>query len=468
MGGKPERTEDGYLLVLCLVMVSVLSLIGLSIGQFLAAKYASTKQGVYSTSAVMVAEAGLSDTIARLTADPAFTGYTTRKQFFSNATQGKGEYSSTVTSPTSTTREIRVTGYVYRNPDSTANEVKKTITSIIKAQVSPKKYSVFAGSGGLTVGQFVAIRAGNIYVQGKVGIDFGGSLGTFGSPVDLTVGNLACRTGGAGSQYPVQCPVGDQPLSIAWLSSIYGSVCATGQTSKSQIYPGIIGEGLDEGCVAESGSMPAFDKQGFVNGMTLPAKQPNSGNCSGFGNSTTWEAGTIFDSTMNFNSVCKVTVKGNVYIKGDLTSNLFVHFNVDESVTTPPVIVVNGTASLNFSRVSANSAGVPMRIISFKSSNPGCSNSDNCVALPSYDDVYNSTSVTGTSCLGTPHGDMPGLIMQAYFAKANIGLGCSLGSVAGQAVHFSFFSGTSLLGQLSLDGTITIDGWKVVDYQQTY
>jgi hypothetical protein len=458
-------------MVLALIILLVLSSIGLSVGQVMVAKYASVKRSTYITSAVMVTEAGLSDTISRLTSDTNFTGYpdNARKQFFNNTDQGKGEYSSTVTSPTPATREITVNGYIYKDPASTSNEVKKTIKATIKAQVNPTQYSVFTGSGGLKIGPGVVIQGGNIYIQGKVDVSLVAGIGTNSNPINLKVGNIGCRAGGAGSEYPVLCPASSQPISLAgFLSSIYGTVCATGQTSSSNIYPGSTGQGLIPNCVAPFGSMPVFDKQAFVNSMTTPAQQASNANCDGPGNSVNWNAGTIFNGNVSFAAVCKVTLKGDVYIKGNLTSNLFIDFIVDENVSKPPVIVVNGNVAINHSRVNANSAGVPMRIISFGSTNSACTASDSCSVLPSYDDIYNSTSTQTATCQGLPHGDMPGLILQSYFGKVTIDDGCRVGSVAGQTVDFEFFSGTSMVGQLSLDGTVTYDGWKIVDYQQIY
>lgn len=457
-------------MVLALIILLVLSSIGVSVGQVMVAKYASVKRSSYITSAVMVAEAGLSDTIARLNSDANFTGYpdNARKQFFSNADQGKGEYASIVTAPTPTTRVITVSGYVYRDPASSSNEIKKTIKATIKAETNPTQYSVFTGSGGLTVGPGVNVTGGNIYILGKVGVGLNGGIGTNNNPINLKIANTGCRAGGAGSAYPVQCPASDQPISMSGSSTIYGTVCATDQTSSSGIFPGSTGQGLIPGCVAPSGSMPTFDKQAFVNSMNTPALAASSANCDGPGNKVDWNANTIYNGDVTFGAACKVTVKGNVYIKGSLTTDIFIHFEVDESVTTPPIIVVNGEVVINHSRVSANTAGVPMRTISFLSTDSSCTASDSCNVLPTYDHIYNSSTLQATNCLGNPHGELPGLIMQAYFGKANVGDGCSLGSVAGQSVNFDFFDGTSLVGQLSLDGTVTISGWKIVDYQQTY
>lgn len=451
----------------------VLTSIGVSIGAVVSTQYAASKRASYTTSAVMVAEAGISDTIARLHADSSFTGYPdgARKQLFSSAEQGKGEYSTVVTAPTIDTRTITSAGYLYKNPASTANEIKKTIKVTLKANVNPKKYSIFAGAGGLTVNWGVTLLGSDIYVLGKVDLGFGSGIGIYSSPVNLYAANVACRAGGAGSEYPVLCPVSSPPLTLAGagtFSSIYGEVCATGQTSGLGINKGVIGQGFRNPCTAPSGSIPLFDKAAFTSSMSTPAQPASSALCSFPSNKKTWNANTKFSGDVTAASVCKVTVKGNIYIDGDLTTNLFLHFQVDEDVTVPPVIVVNGTVAVNFSRVSANSAGVPMRIISFDSTDSTCSSSDSCNVLPNYDDKYNSVSKVTASCAGSPHGDMPGLIFQAYYGKANVGLGCNAGSVAGQAVNFDAFSGTSIVGELSLDGSVTIDGWKIVDYQQIY
>ena len=125
---RPNRVnERGYLIVLCLIMVLILSSIGVSVGTVISAQYASTKRASYVTSAVMVAEAGMSDTIARLYSDSHFNGYADgmRKQLFNSPEQGKGEYSTQVFEPTSDTRVIVSNGYLYKDPTSTANEIKK-------------------------------------------------------------------------------------------------------------------------------------------------------------------------------------------------------------------------------------------------------------------------------------------------------------------------------------------------------
>ena len=64
---------------------------------------------------------------------------------------------------------------------------------------------------------------------------------------------------------------GVQPISLAQSTNIYGTVCATGQTStgpNNNIQPGNGGQGLVVGCTAPSVSPPSYDRAGQIAAVT--------------------------------------------------------------------------------------------------------------------------------------------------------------------------------------------------------
>lgn len=477
--------QRGTLLILTMIIIFAMSSIGFSIASVAISKYNSARHTLYVENAVGAAEAGVSATRQQLDANDAFAGYATnnKQTLYNDIIQGKADYSSTVTSNADGSKTITATGYVYRSGETAPYNTKRIRVIVKKQPQTVTTPSVFAGSGGLSIsnGAVGPDNASNIInVMGKVtmnnhGVIGGSSItGPSGTPT-LNVANIACAQAG---NYPVACPSNQQPLQLSGYSRIYANVCATNQVDQ---YMGPFGdEGvfppgtLQPNCTAPVASTPIFDKQEYINSMTS-SSGAGSASCSGLGDNETWQANRTYTGNVSVAFFCSATVTGNVYITGNLTIDGNTTFRVQDGLTTPPTIVVNGRVNLG-GLIRKNNLGVGVKIISFYSNNIACSNSPSCVAL-SAADAQASVNIRAIDCtFCSPDAS----ILWSYFGKTYLGgpasvtFGASLtgiGALMGASVEMSQYSFTfgSPTWMTVPPGTITVMGkYSIVDYQQLF
>jgi Tfp pilus assembly protein PilX len=396
-----SNNQEGYLLLLVIAISFVLMGLGLSIISVTSSKYARTTRDIDSSKAVYAAEAGISDTLAQLNSSASFTGFSTKKTFYSGADTGKAEYTtSIVQNATDGTATITSTSYLSRNPSDTTPFTTKTVKVIALKTKVPITENVIAGSAGFTIsggyipwfGQATSMNKGSVYSRGKIRLNgTATSIGTTTDSARVTAANLGC---GTTANFPQQCASNDPPITLgggsifsSGMGNIYGSVCATNQTSTTNIFPGPTGTGLQAGCIAPDYGMPYFDKKAFTDTKILPML-PAVASCPLFGiGAPIWlDNSRIMGSvslTGSYFTPCTATLTGDVYIKGDLTIGSNARINVSTTLgSRKPVIVVNGKVNLQGDAIGifANSSNSPVTIISFSSTNTSCSNSDdnNC------------------------------------------------------------------------------------------
>ena len=153
-----------------------------------------------------------------------------------------------------------------------------------------------------------------------------GTLRSLPFPSSFDVAHQACPTGtNPGSTYPTVCSSG-QPISLAQSTNIYGTVCATNQTSKgpnNNIQTGSGGEGLKIGCVTPPVTQPTYDRTAHIAKMTTTSAANNiTYDCSQWqspnGFVRTWPANIKFTGNVSATSSCDLTITGDVYITGNL------------------------------------------------------------------------------------------------------------------------------------------------------
>lgn len=479
---KAMHKERGSLLILTMIIIFAMSAIGLSIAQVTIAQYGSNRQKLYVENAVGAAEAGVSATRQQLEANSGFTGWNTsnKQLLYNDAARGKADYSTEVTSNADGTKTINSTGYAYRPGDTNPYNTKR-IRAIVKAGTKTiTTPSVYAGSGGLYIsnGAVGPDNNGNVVnVLGKVymsnhGVIGGSSItGPSGTPT-LNVANIACSQSG---NYPVACPSNQQPLQLSGFSRIYANVCATNQVDQYTApfsNEGVFSPGtLQANCTAPLASMPAFDKQGFVNGMTSTSAGSGAGCFTG---SRTWVANRTYTGSISASLGCNVTVPGEVYITGNLTLDSST-LRAANGLTTPPTIVVNGRVTLNSSSIAVNNLNVGVRIISFYSNDNSCSIAPNCTALSAANAQTSVTQQAITCQFCTPDAS----ILWSFFGQTYLGgppaFGFGglqgMGAIMGGSVNMSQYG--FQFGQptwmANPPGTVTIPGgYEVLDYQQLY
>lgn len=468
MEQRTQSSEQGYMIILTMILVFVLTGTGLAIASTVAANYASTKRNTYVDAAVSTAEAGVSATINELTKNPGFTGYPdtdgNRGQFYNNVEQGMAEYGTVVTTNANNTKTIKSTGYVYANNTASAS-VAATNKKTVEVVVNPKEVeiapSIFAGPGGLEMNASRG-SSGNVYVMGKLNIYNYATIGTSALPVNVQVGNMAC---GAGSDYPVLCPSSDEPVNISFSASIQGTVCATGQTDGTRIVPA---SGFQLGCVAQPLSMPYFDKASYTSSMTSPVRTGLSDSC-GFDlpSTSTLKANTRYTGNVSINFYCNSVIEGDIYVEGDLNLDTSATLRVKDGLTTPPTIVVNG--SVEVGRVIANNLGHSVKIISFKSADSMCSTNSGCTNISSSD--LNSSSRTRT--VYCRFCNMDGGVLWAYFGELYIhgpsmGVG-KIGAAIGNRVNlFGYDYGVNSWTDVPPGSVKMISGYNIINYKQNF
>ncbi len=459
-----DSEERGWFLVSAVIMILFLTIIGFSIAQLVALQYQHTKRESFDQNAQLVAEAAIEQSVHQLNTDDTFAGYASSQQFFSNGTQGRATFTSTVTTNADgTSKTIVAIGNVYkRSGDATPYLTRKVRATVVGTGSSG--YSVLTGPGGLILGGSANIINSDVYVSGTITLNGASKIGTSTNPVNVFAANNACPTGASpGPTYPQVC-AGTQPITMAHSTNIYGSVCATGQTStgpNNNIQPGTTGAGLEVGCVAPVTSPPTYDRQAQINAVTTTAAgTSNTYVCNSSPFNRTWPNNLKLTGNVGVGGSCNVTVNGNAYITGNLTINGSSKMIVANSLgATRPVIIVDGTITVAGSAAMiANSSGTGIEFISFKSTapcNPGCT-------TVTGNDLKTSQALQTISVGGAVN--LPGMVFDAYWSKVSLAGSGNVGAAAGQTVDLTG-AGTVIFGTTLTSGSKT---WTITSYQQLF
>lgn len=465
-----QKGEGGYFLISVMIMVIFLSAVGFSIAGLIASQYQHTRLELYEQNAQLTAEAGIEVTVDQLNTNNSFAGYTSAQQFFNNSTQGYGTYTTKVTTNPDNSKTIISYGNVYRHSTDSSPYLTRKVRVTVVGTTSPG-YSVATGPGGLILDGGATITNSSVSIGGTIAFNSGNaSIGTYNNPVTVNAANDVCPPGG-GSSYPMVCNNGSQP--ITWSgngnkSTIYGTVCATGQTSvgpNNNIQTGNGGAGLEVGCTAPMASTPVYDRMGQINAVTTTASGSSGAYaCSGGNKTITWPANLKLTGNVSIGSGCKVTVSGNVYIAGSLSiggsSNLYAANSAGKNT---PVIITDGTISVGgSSTLNENTSGTGMEFISFQSVNSCTTSTSSYCSTITGSDLQNSQSQTTVTVSSSVN--LPGMIFDAYWGELYIGGSGVLGAAAGQTLDLKG-SGSIVFGTQLASGSQT---WAVTSYQPYY
>lgn len=458
------RGQQGMILVSVLILFTVLTIIGFTLVSSVTGQYRLASDDVYATNALQAAEAGVEQSVEQLNQNDSFAGYPSAQTLFNNPTQGFGQFTTTITaSPDDTNAKIIIsTGTTYHYGQTT-NPVSTRKVKVTVVGTTSGGYSVSTGPGGLILGGSASITNSNVYVNGTITMNGAASIGTQANPVTVDAANIACPKGPApGSTYPSLCTDGSQPISMAYSTKIWGSVCATGQTStgpNNNISGGSSGQGLEAGCTAPTVSQPYYDRSGIVSGVTTTVSG-TSGTYACSGNkSITLPANTeLTGSTVSWGNSCTITISGNVYIPGNLSVGGAVKIKAAESVgTTRPIVVVDGTINVGGSAsMIANSLSAGIDFVSFKNT------TGNPAATPTGTDLYNSQTLQTITVGGAAN--TTGMVFDAYWSEVALTGSGNVGAAAGQTVNLSG-AGTVIFGTTLSSGSKT---WSITSYQLLY
>lgn len=467
-----QQNQRGIVFVTVLFVGLLLTFVGLSLANVTLAQLRRTNENVFVSNALLVAEAGVEQSLYEINAEDSFAGYADEVEFYSNDIQGRGTYQTTVTAGSGPNeRVITSIGRTYRNGSDVVEKERRVRITIVGT--SSPGYSVQAGAGGLILSGSARITNSQVYVNGYIDLNGAASIGTASQPLDIFVANANCPTGNnPGPTYPQVCTSGE-PIQFETSTKIYGNVCATGQTSirvapwqtTPVIEGGNGGQGLISGCTAPLAPMPTYDRNAHISSMTTVSPANNIAyNCSQWRNPDgfvrTWPANLRLTGNVNIASSCDLTITGNVYITGNLDIGGAARIRIADSLgTTRPVIVVDGDIEAGGSAsIIPNSSGTSAHLISFKSS-AACS--PNCTNITGTE-LKQSQNLLTVDVAGA--GNFPGTVFHAYWSKVKLGGSGNLGSAIGQTIDLSG-AGTITFGTALSSGEST---WTVRSYQYDF
>jgi Tfp pilus assembly protein PilX len=456
-----QSIEGGWFLISAIVMIIFLSAIGLTIAGLVAVQFQHTRLESYDQNAQLVAEAGIEQSVTQLNSNNSFAGYSTPQTFFDNSTQGKGTYTTTVTTNSDgKSKTIVSIGNIYLN-DSAPTPYQTRGVKVTVVGTTSSGYSVSTGPGGLILSGSASVTNSNVYVDGTISLSGHASIGTQANPVTVDAANMACPTGSnPGPTYPSLC-TSSQPISISGSSAIWGTVCATGQTSSTGIQGGNGGAGLQVGCTAPTVSQPYYNRSGIIS--AIPGSNEFSGTsgsyaCKGNSSITLPANSELTGSTVSWGNSCSIDINGNVYIPGNLSIGGASKITVDNATgTTRPVVVVDGTISVGGSAsLIANSSGAGIDFVSFDNSTGDSS------ATPTGSNLYSSQQLQTINVGGAA--SSPGMVFDAYWSEVTLSGSGRVGAAAGQTVNLNG-AGTVIFGTTLSSGSET---WSITSYQLLY
>jgi len=459
---KLPTRQDGMILVSVFLVVAALMIIGISLAGYTMSQYTLANRKVSATNANLSAEAGIEQTVQQLNENDNFAGYSSEQVFFNSPTQGRGTFTTTITGSGSN-KVITATGKTYKYNQTTNPRATRKVKVNVVGTTS-EGYSVYSGPGGLILGGSANITNSSVFVGGTLTMSGSAKIGTVSQPLDVNVAFQSCPTGSTpGPTYPVVCTSG-QPITLAHSTYIYGSVCATNQTStgpNNNIQGGKGGQGLIVGCVAPTASPPTYDRAAQIAAVTTTgAGNSNTYVCNSSPFTRTWPSNLMLTGNVTVSGSCDITITGNVYITGNLSLGGASKIRIANSVgTTRPVIIVDGTITVGGSaELITNSSGTGAQFISFRT-NAACN--PNCTSL-SGNELKASQSLQTVAVGGAAN--LPGMIFQSYWGKISLTGSGNMGAAVGQTIDLSG-SGTITFGTELASGERS---WTITSYQQVF
>ena len=184
---------NGWFLVSAIVMIMFLTAIGITITALIASQYQHAKREEYTQNAQLTAEAGIEQSVYEVNANSSFTGYSTPQVFFNNSTQGKGVFTTTIsTNSTGKLKTVISIGTVYLPNNDTTPYVTRGVKVTLVG--TSGNYSVYTGPGGLIMSGNSILTNSNVYVSGNIAMSGNSQIGTYNQPSTVEAGNYASPT----------------------------------------------------------------------------------------------------------------------------------------------------------------------------------------------------------------------------------------------------------------------------------
>lgn len=350
---------------------------------------------------------------------------------------------------------LTVTGKTY-SPAASPTPVTSRTYDVVLRPIEAGDFSVVTGVGGLIMENSSRIIGGSVYVNGTITMTNSAQIGLSTSPIEVFSAHQNCPVGG-GPGYPTQCTSGE-PISITNPAWIYAEVRAENQTNGARMSnPGLIAPST-----VPPLALPTHDRAAQIAALN-PANERTGADasCTTNGGSKTWSANTKINGNVTVRQTCTVTVEGNVWVTGNINMTQSGTIRPLNSLTDPPVIMVDGNVSLSNSATFASTTGgspVGFRVISYQNSlgDPDIE--------PTAGDLYNSSSIESISLSNTSSG--PNTEFFAKWSQVSVGNSGGVGAVTGQTIRLH--NSASITFGAKVSGSPTVMGWVIESYRRNY
>jgi len=452
---KRRLEQSGYVLISIIIVLPFLLLIVAFYLQLATSSYSVARKDQLRTHAQFGADAGADFAVQQLNADDEWDGTTSPIELHNDG-KTRVTYESSV-EDIGDNKTITATGRTYSPVTHTSPDANVTIKVDLRP-VSTGEFSLVGGVGGLELSNSAKIIGGSVYVNGEISMKNSSQIGLTTNPVNVFVANQACPSP-ADSTYPQLCASGENndPITIENPAQIYGNVTANHQFDGSMMSS----EGLVGSSGVEALPLPAYDREAQKAAVATTI-DGSAASCSG-SQTRTWTANTKITGNVSIANNCVVTVQGNVWITGTLTTRNSNQVVVADSLgETIPTIMVDGAAGAKFynsTRLVSNSSGTGFQIITYHSA-AGCS--PDCTDV-SGTDLFDSKNITTLELDNSAEGAKT--IFYARWSQVTINNSGQIGALVGQTVSLKN-SGTITFGT-SIEG-VGETFWVIDSYRRSY
>lgn len=453
-----QNKQSGFILPLLLAVIVFIILAGVATMQVSLNNLRVAKDEYYRTDVQFAADAGLDAAIRSLNDDQSYTG-TGVETTLLNTSDLKTTYQTTITDDPSDSfkKYLDVTAKGYSPATSGTPKVQRKYRVELRG-VGGSTYSLVTGVGGLYMSNNAKIVGGNVYVNGEIRLSNSSQIGLTTNAVNVKAAHQNCPVAG-GATYPRVCAANEngEPITLSGSAKIYGEVQGANQTTGTNMF----NPGLVAGTPAPA-DLPTYDRDAQKAAVATTI----TGASAGCNNGTkTWAANTKITGDVTVSGTCKVTVNGNIWITGTLTTRNSSEVIVGNGLASQPVIMIDGSSGLtmqNASIMKSSTDATPkgFRIITYWSAascSPDCSDVTGT-------DLYNSRNTTTISLDQSASG--PQTEFYAHWSRVNINNSGNIGALIGQTVQLSN-SGAITFGT-SVTGVSGVSAWVVNSYKRTY
>jgi hypothetical protein len=459
-----ESNHGGFILVTIMLLTAFVFVVSLSTSQLAVSNLRAANLETYRVNAQFAVDAGADEALHKinegLISGIEWFGTSGSEITIADEPSYKTTYEATVTNDTingQSRKTLKVTGKTY-SPKTSSTPVSSRTYTLIVRPIEAGDFSVVTGVGGLVMENSAKIIGGEVFVNGTITMSGSSQIGLSTSPVNVFSAHMGCPLGG-GPTYPLQCGSGNgEPISISNPAWIYGDVEAQNQTTGDRMSSsGLVGDGP-----VTPLALPPHDRT--AQKAAINAANDRTGadaSCTTNGGTKTWLANTKITGDVTVSRSCTVTVQGDVWITGDVTMTQSGTVRPQNSLSTQPVLMIDGVVSMaNSSSFASTTAATPIgfRVITYKNS---LNDPD---AVPTGQDLYDSGLIETIAMQQTASG--PNTEFYARWSKLSIGNSGGIGAVTGQTIRLH--NSASITFGAKVGGLPTIMGWLIESYRRDY